>query len=359
MNNDLVYEILANLIISDNLVKINRTLERDEYLVINDILTRIGGSWNKSKKAHIFTYNPEEIITNIIEYRILPEKPEENPLAFFPTPQKGVDFMIDEISSHCVPLYDLNMLEPSGGLGIAAKALVERFNSVVFKDGFRLDVVELDKTRSQIIEGLALLNTTVYNQDFLSFQPNIKYNIIIMNPPFSVAGDGTVYITHIRHAWSLLKDEGLLVSIIPQSWKYNNSKKVDSFKNFVFDNGKYYDLPKNFFKESGTLVGTSIISLQKSNYPELANQKYLGYKNYWLYEILLTSNSDLKFYEYRNKVIKSENFDPKNLNPEIKEWLNNYYKQIIKNLRDSENHVFFRDEDMEYLYSEFLGEDFA
>lgn len=94
--------------------------------------------------------------------------------------------------------------------------------------------------------------------DFLSYTPEGPYDVIVMNPPFSVEGDKLAYVTHIEHAWSMLKEGGHLVAVVPPGWLYGSVKRVASFREFVCEHLDFQEVGAGVFKESGTMVNTFI-----------------------------------------------------------------------------------------------------
>ena len=80
-----------------------------------------------------------------------------------------------------------------------------------------------------------------------------------MNPPFENQKD----IDHVNHAFSLLKDGGKLISIMSASVKFRKNKKTKEFRELIDENGFIIDLPEKSFKDSGTLVHTIMVVLNK------------------------------------------------------------------------------------------------
>lgn len=99
--------------------------------------------------------------------------------------------------------------------------------------------------------------------DFLSYNPVSKYQAIIMNPPFAIEGDSLAYITHIEHAWSLLADGGVLISIAPSGFAFREDKRTSAFRSLVEQHGTWRNLESGSFAESGTGVNTVVITIEK------------------------------------------------------------------------------------------------
>ncbi len=84
-----------------------------------------------------------------------------------------------------------------------------------------------------------------------------------MNPPFF----GTHWMDHIRHAWDCLKDGGKLSAILPISAELGQSAKYVAFRRWAEKHSRgwrlFTDLPAESFVESGTLINTVILRLEK------------------------------------------------------------------------------------------------
>ena len=81
-----------------------------------------------------------------------------------------------------------------------------------------------------------------------------------MNPPFSDSQD----IKHITHAFSFLKSGGVLVAIACEGPFFRQDKKSTSFREFLEShNAEVIQLPEGTFKESGTMVRTRLIKIEK------------------------------------------------------------------------------------------------
>jgi predicted RNA methylase len=252
-------------------------LDRKLYEEVNEILTRLHGKWKCGKiKAHVFPFDPKPLIQNVIDTG---QEPPKNPYALFPTPSIVVDELLDVADIDWRGLlpeaYEPNIfrvLEPSTGLGAFADGITSRLHKSDV-----LHCVEIDPFLAGILKSKG---HNVFNQDFLTYKTDELYDLVVMNPPFSVEGDATAYITHINHAWGMLRDNGLLFAIIPPGWTYRKTKKDTTFRDFVSEYGHAtWILPAGTFKESGTTIETHVIVLRKQ-------KKQEGYSN-WLVKLYI------------------------------------------------------------------------
>ena len=122
---------------------------------------------------------------------------------FYPTPSSISGRMIGKINWKYVE----TVLEPSAGKGDLVTALREcshTYRSPLYdhyRDNFtdKVDCIEIDPNLQALLKGLGF---RVVADDFLSFYTHKKYNVIIMNPPFS-EGDA-----HLLKAIELQEQNG-------------------------------------------------------------------------------------------------------------------------------------------------------
>lgn len=95
---------------------------------------------------------------------------------------------------------------------------------------------------------------------FFDLKLKNKYNKIIANPPFNKNQD----IDHIKEMYSILVDGGRLVSVSSKHWLTSNNKKETEFRCWLDDvNAEIYEIESGTFKESGTMIETCVIIINK------------------------------------------------------------------------------------------------
>ena len=100
---------------------------------------------------------------------------------FYPTPQH----LIAELLSGCDIDRGITILEPSAGKGDIAKYVQERYNiNVYYNREYPLDMdcIEINTDLQNVLKGAGF---RVVHNDFLTYHTGKKYDLIIMNPPFS------------------------------------------------------------------------------------------------------------------------------------------------------------------------------
>lgn len=155
-------------------------------------------------------------------------------LQYYPTPEPVIQIILRETYIRNGEL----ILEPSCGCG--------RIMDALKKKGARVFGVEYDKRRAAESRGKG---HDVLCTNFLDTLPIAKYDKVVMNPPFY----GRHYVKHVEHALNFLKEGGLLIAILPATARYDHK----------ILKGKWIDLPLGSFKESGTNINTTILTIKK------------------------------------------------------------------------------------------------
>lgn len=111
------------------------------------------------------------------------------------------------------------------------------------------------------MHGLLIKGYNVVGSDFLEYNTDQKYDAIIMNPPFSDEQN------HIKHAYDLLKNDGILVAISSTHWTFANDKQSVEFREWL-ENETYFteDLKSGTFEMTG--ASTKIIVIEKHEQAE-------------------------------------------------------------------------------------------
>ncbi len=220
-------------------------LDRKSYLEVKKSLELIGGKWKGGKvMGFVFSENPTDFLLEISTGKKRNLKKE---FQFFATPDELANTLVDmamvEASS--------SILEPSAGQGALVKAVHKKFPDTI------VDCFELMPVNMSILKKIKGIN--IIGDDFLE-SDNKTYDRIIANPPFSKNQD----IDHIYKMYDKLNEGGILVSISSLHWKISSNKKENEFRDWLCDLGaEVIEIPKESFKQSGTMVGGLIIKLSK------------------------------------------------------------------------------------------------
>lgn len=229
-------------------------LDRKTYTKVNDILTLMGGNWNRAKQMHMFPESPADLLETVCATGEITDRKKQ--FQAFNTP--------DEEAARAVQLAEIepgdNILEPSAGTGRIAKHLSRQPDC-------RLWLVELDLAKANSLMQ-QFPRATVLFGNFLDTHfpktcaPSEGFDAIVMNPPFSGKQD----IAHIRYAMTLLAPGGRLVAICAngpgreQMLKFGVSP-IDKIVPYVTDH--WEELPAGTFRESGTDVRTILMRIRR------------------------------------------------------------------------------------------------
>lgn len=253
--NEDVLTVLSTLEIDGLQVKITEQLDRKLYLSVNDVLQRIGGKWNRKAKSHIFNADPTDLLNVVIESGLLAPKVKTG---YFPTPPEIVKRMID--------LADLDrkhlILEPSAGQGHIADEICSRLK-------LHTHEIMVCETLPENKHILGENGYAVEELEFIAFaeechEVGVNFDRIVMNPPFGPPSQAD--ITHVTAAFGLLSPGGILVTIMSAGVLFRMNKKTTEFREYIMEKrGTYLDrLPEGAFKESGTMVNTILLRLEKT-----------------------------------------------------------------------------------------------
>lgn len=240
-----ILAILAECRIENNTLFLPpEQLDRATYTAVNKCLENIGGKWNRKAKGHIFDYDPSEAFENLI----LTGETEDmkKTFQFFPTPRPVAEIVCNmaELSTAT------NILEPSCGKGDLA--------DVIYEYNQNLMCIELNGEMKRYLDEKPYPCLT--GRNFLEYSPAEPFDRIVMNPPFSRQQD----IDHILHAYSLLQDGGILVSVVSVSPFYRTNKKSVDFREWLESlNAEIVDVDVGAFKTSGTAIAMKVVKVVK------------------------------------------------------------------------------------------------
>lgn len=212
-----VLTVLGECRVERNLLYLpNVRLDRKTYIEVNKVLENMGGKWNRKAKVHIFE---DDSVAEMLEIVLLTQEVTDltKEYQFFPTPRSIAEKMCEmaEISGTS------EVLEPSCGNGQLADVIWEHSPA-----GMRR--IELNTGMEKY---LAEKPYAVSYRDLMGVEKKDvgKIDRIVMTPPFTRCQD----IDHVRHAYDLLDDGGILVAIMCESTFFRTDKKSVDFRAFL------------------------------------------------------------------------------------------------------------------------------
>jgi SAM-dependent methyltransferase len=170
---------------------------------------------------------------------------------YFPTPP--------EVCQQMITLADLKLgqliLEPSAGTGELAVAIRDVLSPIDSND---IHCIEINHELAEFTKIVRHFPHTSC-ADFLNYQGLTDFDRILMNPPFEWQAD----IDHVRHAFTLLKSGGRLVSVMSSGAFFSCNRKAEDFRCWFTPRGHAHELPSNAFATSGTCARACIVVLDK------------------------------------------------------------------------------------------------
>lgn len=164
---------------------------------------------------------------------------------FFPTPPALVRYMIAKAEL----VRGVKILEPEAGAGHIAEPLWD----------YDLTLVEVNTKLCEILRDKGFHPICA---DFLAWETDLRFDRIIMNPPFENLAD----TLHVRRAFELLAPKGILVAIMGAGAFFREDKKAREFRDWFDKNeGEAEKLPKGSFvaSEVSTGVNTYLVKLKR------------------------------------------------------------------------------------------------
>ena len=146
---------------------------------------------------------------------------------------------------------DDHVLEPSAGTGNIVRAILET--------GASVHAIESDPKLARMLGATFTERTLVECKDFLTLDAPGRFDVILMNPPFSEKRD----VEHVAHALSLLAPGGRLVAIMSAGLRFRSDSRTAALRAIVSTFGHIEDLPEDSFKSIGTSVRTVLVTFTK------------------------------------------------------------------------------------------------
>lgn len=222
----------------------NEQLDRSMYQMVDKVLQSLGGKWNWQAKAHRFEGDAGPIIETAIETGTY-VKPSD--MGWFPTPP----LLALELVRIAGVEPNMEVLEPSAADGAIAIA-IHGAGGIPF-------CVEIDPARGaklmMLMDEMGRPREHVLVGDFMGFTGDMRFDRIVMNPPFAKRAD----IDHVMHARQFLKPDGLLVSVMSGGILFREDLLTKAFRPECRTIEK---LPDGSFYSSGTDVRTCVITMK-------------------------------------------------------------------------------------------------
>lgn len=328
------------------------TLEKSLYLKVNEILCRLGGRWNTRRRAHIFEQDVRDLLREVVTSGTVQIR---NPTAFFPTPPDVCDLAITCLEPERMAWREqLRVLEPSAGKGALLDALRPSLQAHLAQDG---------EPRSVTVHACELLpgnrlalhvkGYDVVSDNFLEYRPSDGYDLILMNPPFSVPGDKNAWVTHLMHAWSLLNPGGRLVAILPDTLRHRSDRQVMDVYSLAALYGHIEEIGRGAFKASGTDVNTVLLTLDRDDVA-WRRQPVQGWASYMTFNASLIVDCDATLNAER-RALAHQAAAGTLTTPAARNAVRDLYTRVQERERRNLNLLLLTDEDHQELFESFCA----
>ena len=262
-------EVLKDIFISslkDRIIN-NGTIDDEQLFIFIKNLINIISSMKKkggsglitidkiilNRKKQIYSINEPDKLLEFIHQNLAPKEIEKKTSGEVFTPMKLVNEMLDTLPKDVWKNKDLKWLDPAAGIGnfpiaVYMRLMVSLEDVIKDKDERKkhiienmIHMVELNKKNVFIMRKIfcgATYKLNVFEGSFLDYKADIKFDIIMGNPPFQNTNEEGERRALLNNLWSvfidisfnkLLKVKGYLLFITPYSWMTPGFKYKDIF----------------------------------------------------------------------------------------------------------------------------------
>lgn len=217
----------------------------------------------------------------------------EEDMQYYPTPKALLDKICEGMDWRKIQ----TVLEPSAGKGDIAEYVKEAIRCHGYRYDAQIDCIEKDRQLRLLLEGKGF---HVIHDDFLTYQGQFHYNLIIMNPPFA---DGD---KHLMKALEIQKYGGSILCILNAETiehPYSNLRKalLQKLEELHADISFYEDAFCGTDTERKTKVRIAVVKVtvpeqefHSEIYERLAKKQYAAYKSYKNKFVLRRKKDDKK-----------------------------------------------------------------
>jgi len=208
--------------------------------------------------------------------KISKDEKKDNGIYF--TPPKTVNKTIHLLEPYMKNIF--NILEPSCGSCEYILSLNEKYKNI------KITGIELNNTIYESIKSIENTNIKIYNENFLEYREDKKYDLIIGNPPYFVMkktdvdnqyykyfeGRPNIFILFIIKSLNILNDNGILSFVLPKS--FSNCLYYDKTRKYINDNYQILHIIENKDSYIETNQETITLIIKKTN-EDINNKEYI------------------------------------------------------------------------------------
>lgn len=241
--------------------------DRKVYVEVDRALSRLagGGRWNTRERAHLYDRDPRPDLQTLTGTAVLPPPcpTRDKELSYWATPPPLAATLIDGLDLQP----GARVLEPSAGDGALVRALHEAHPHV------HITAIEPDQGRRTVLcctgpTGLHVWDGTLEDYAAFAGPAGIRFDAVVMNPPFTLPDRRYAWAEHLTLAWDRLLPGGRLRAIVPASLEYGRQRPIAAARALLTDaGGTWREAPNGAFQASGTGVHTLIVDATKQAIP--------------------------------------------------------------------------------------------
>jgi predicted RNA methylase len=242
---DRTREVLAAAKVDGHHLRLPEQLSSKEYKAVDVVLRRLGGTWNRKHKAHVFDGDPAAAIADVLDGGDIPS-PNHVLEGYFATPPELAQWVLRRHTDLDILPSGARVLEPSAGDGSFVHA-ARQINPDV-----QITAIEPNAERAAKLGPHPRIDPVVSTfEAFAAVPGRPAYDLIVMNPPFAVPHDRTAWITHLMLAWDLVAPGGRLVAIVPGGYDFRTDRKHTAVRELIRAHGGDMQLPDKSFPGLG------------------------------------------------------------------------------------------------------------
>lgn len=244
-----VADILTRSTVEGMLLRLpDGQLSRPLYEATNKALAMLGGKWDRRKGGHVFPFDPAAKIADALGTGKVVSR--QQTLQLFETPVDLADRLVRALGH----IEGQICLEPSAGRGRIVQALAMR-------DPARVIAVEIDEDNAQALRDQNQAHQIIVGDLLAQDLNGLRVDAVVMNPPFT----GNQDIRHVRHAFTLLRDGGVLAAIVGEHSFSGQERECVEWRDWLTEvEAEVEIIPAGAFKESGTSIQTRMVVLWKT-----------------------------------------------------------------------------------------------
>jgi predicted RNA methylase len=199
---------------------------------------------------------PERPLATVVE---IPSCQTRKAEGFVRTPDELAECLAEDFADLAALPAGARVLEPSAGDGSIVRAILAAAPHV------QVVAVEPNTARGEAIGADPRVQVIASTLEEYALRTTDRFDAVVMNPPFSVPGQPTIWIDHVNAAWRLLAPGGRLVAVAPNGYTFRQDKRHTALRALIEEHGgQHVDLGDDAFATSGAPgIRTVVISVDK------------------------------------------------------------------------------------------------